>query len=1175
MKFGLMFFASSEDALAGDKYRLVLESARFGDRHGFSSVWVPERHFTKFGSLYPNPAVLHAALAMATERIRLNAGSVVAPLHNPLRIAEEWAVVDNLSRGRVGVSFASGWNPDDFAFFPERYAARHDQMYENIRVIERLWRGEAIEVTSGSGKPTKVRIYPTPLQKDLPVWITAAGNPSTYAAAGELGANLLTHMLDQEIEQLAEKVALYRDSRRRAGFDPTAGEVTLMLHTFVGEDAALVREQARLPFCEYIKSNISLLGGLAQSRGRSVDVTQLPQSDLDEFVNYLYERFASTRGLIGTPESSIDLVRQLENIGVDEIACLLDFGPDKELILSYLPHLNRLKQLYTSQPDKRPRAAVSLFSPEAIKLRCGEQMSGAEFHSLIEEHGVYIDNSIRFVERVWRRDGEALAELRPPRDTGNGYLIHPAYLDACGRVLAAAVPRALFEEPAAGLYVPAGMKSFRLHRAAKGAALSNTVLSHAVLRSREGDARGELSGDVSVYDAAGELLLEIEGLQLKTAPARAEEYEAGREHLYDRLLYRREWKPVGLTAMRPRDDERGGWLIFADRNGVGEKLAWMLEQRNHTCHLAYESLAAEEISRLILDCLRHQPPLRGVVHLWSLDAPPSETLTVEALSASQERAVKSALHLIQSLAAHANQERIPTYFVTRGALAVLPETDSPAVAQSPLWGLAQAVAVEHPNLWGGLIDLDPADSSTDSPVDSPANSMPASIEALLDAISQDRNQDDSESMLAVRAGRHYAPRLKRETLPAGQTPLQFSEEAAYLITGGTGGLGRRLALWMAERGARHLWLMSRTASEDNARKLLDELRGRGAEALVVSADVASEQDVARALDQVRESGLELRGVFHLAGRLDDARLVNETWARLAQVPAAKLEGAWNLHRLMRDARLDFFVMFSSAASLLTMAGQANYAMANTFLDALAHHRRALGLHALSINWGPWAGAGHAETDYGREAHAKLDFLGIRQLPPRDGFEALRLLLERDSTQAAVISVDWNRLFENDAPVSRLPMLSEIVERHRPTAALIEGNGAEIAETLRAMPESEHRDFLMDFLSDRITETLKLDTGFRIEPRRKLFELGFDSILAIELKNRLERSFQRPFSATLLFMYPTLESLTDHLLKEAIGLKGDEECRARAVRDDEPQDVDALSEEQMVELLLREVDAGRR
>ncbi len=309
MKFGLMFFASSEDALTGNRYRVVTESARFADRHGFSSIWVPERHFTKFGSLYPNPAVLHAALAMITERIRLNAGSVVAPLHNPLRIAEEWAMVDNLSGGRVGVSLASGWNPADFAFFPDRYQDRQETLLTNARAIQRLWRGETITTKSGIGEPVDIRIYPSPVQPELPLWLTAAGNPKTYALAGELGANLLTHLLDQDEEQLAGKIAGYRQARADHGWDPDAGIVTVMLHAYVGADADLVREQARVPFCQYIKSNIGLLKGLSRSRGQNVDISSMPAEDLDEFVNFLYERFAAERGLIGTPESCFPLGR--------------------------------------------------------------------------------------------------------------------------------------------------------------------------------------------------------------------------------------------------------------------------------------------------------------------------------------------------------------------------------------------------------------------------------------------------------------------------------------------------------------------------------------------------------------------------------------------------------------------------------------------------------------------------------------------------------------------------------------------------------------------------------------------------------------------------------------------------------------------------------------------------
>src|SRR5262249_36529131 len=161
-----MFFNGTEEG-ARDRYRLVLESARYADRHGFSSVWVPERHYTAFGGLYPNPSILQAALARETRRLRLMAGSVVGPLHHPLRLAEDWSVIDNLSDGRVGLSLASGWNPDDFAIAPERYEGRHEQVFRTLEELRRLWRGEVVEAKSGSGKPIRVRIYPTPIQREL------------------------------------------------------------------------------------------------------------------------------------------------------------------------------------------------------------------------------------------------------------------------------------------------------------------------------------------------------------------------------------------------------------------------------------------------------------------------------------------------------------------------------------------------------------------------------------------------------------------------------------------------------------------------------------------------------------------------------------------------------------------------------------------------------------------------------------------------------------------------------------------------------------------------------------------------------------------------------------------------------------------------------------------------
>jgi natural product biosynthesis luciferase-like monooxygenase protein len=342
MDFGVMFFNGTEGTPTTDNYRLLMEAARFADQHGFSSVWVPERHFTEFGSLYPNPATVHAALARETSRVRLMAGSVVLPLHNPLRLTEEWSVVDNLSNGRVGMSFASGWNPDDFALNPEQYANRQEALFSGITEIQRLWRGELVKKAGGTGNDVNIRTYPTPVQKELPLWVTAASNPLTFERAGEIGAHLLTHLLDHDVDELAEKIQRYRHARQTHGRDPDSGRVTVMLHTFLGRDVDTVHSIVREPYCRYLKENIHLLKGLAVHRGSQVDLSKLSGADLDGFVGFLYDRFFSTRALLGTVDSCAPLVEQLQNAGVSEIACLLDFGPATDDVLESLPALSDL-----------------------------------------------------------------------------------------------------------------------------------------------------------------------------------------------------------------------------------------------------------------------------------------------------------------------------------------------------------------------------------------------------------------------------------------------------------------------------------------------------------------------------------------------------------------------------------------------------------------------------------------------------------------------------------------------------------------------------------------------------------------------------------------------------------------------------------------------------------------
>lgn len=379
MDFGLFYFAADQGKTRpGETYRLLLEGARFADNHDFSAVWTPERHFHAFGGLYPNPAVTTAALATITSRIALRAGSVVLPLHDPLRVAEDWSVIDQLSAGRVGLSFASGWHADDFAFMPQSYESRRERMLEHIETVLKLWRGDSIERENGLGKPISVSSLPRPIQKLPPMWIAAAGSIDTFKLAGRLGANILTNMLGQDIDDLRVKFAAYRESRAAHGH-AGPGTVSLMLHTFVCEDTEQARVQARAPFCNYLKSSFDLIKvapfmfpafkrPAKDGTGASgLDTTTLTDEDVDALLDYAFDRYFETAGLFGSPERALEMVERLKNIGVNEIACLVDFGIDADTVLKSLPYLDRLRRLANSIDTSDDAAGFSI--PEQIVTR--------------------------------------------------------------------------------------------------------------------------------------------------------------------------------------------------------------------------------------------------------------------------------------------------------------------------------------------------------------------------------------------------------------------------------------------------------------------------------------------------------------------------------------------------------------------------------------------------------------------------------------------------------------------------------------------------------------------------------------------------------------------------------------------------------------------------------------
>ncbi|MBE9002315.1 type I polyketide synthase [Nostoc sp. LEGE 12447] len=585
-------------------------------------------------------------------------------------------------------------------------------------------------------------------------------------------------------------------------------------------------------------------------------------------------------------------------------------------------------------------------------------------------------------------------------------------------------------------------------------------------------------------------------------------------------LYEIAWQSKTLNSVQA--EKPGSWFIFADQGGMGLKLAHLLESQGEYCIIvtagsSYERLQEEhyqidpsnpeDFQRLLQESIsQYQPLCRGVVHLWSLNNQPS------ALEVSQGEHCGNVLHLLQSLTQTEWTESPRLWLVTQGAQAV--DTLTPLqVQQSPLWGLGRVIALEHPELRCSRLDLDP----------SAAQEQVSNLLAELLA-------QDAEDQVAYRQGDRYVARLIQHTstISAIKQRKVIRENNSYLITGGLGALGLKVAHWLVEHGAQHLVLTGRRGASEAMQQEINKLEQAGAQVLVILADISNRDDVSRLLADVKNSMPSLRGIIHAAGVLQDGMLLGQTMESFSKVMAPKVAGAWNLHTLTQDLELDFFVCFSSVSALLGSPGQGNYAAANAFMDALAHHRRALGLPAVSINWGPWRDAGMVDALSSRE-QARWAEQGISTIGLEPGLQILEDILTQDVAQVGVLPVDWSKFLGQLPQNLEFPFLEVFASQVEPTQTA----KSEFLEQLEAAPAKEKRSLLLTHVRSLIAKVLNLKSPEEIDIYQGFTDLGMDSLMAVELKNRLQTSLEYSIPASLVFDYPTVAALVDYLAGEML------------------------------------------
>ena len=578
-----------------------------------------------------------------------------------------------------------------------------------------------------------------------------------------------------------------------------------------------------------------------------------------------------------------------------------------------------------------------------------------------------------------------------------------------------------------------------------------------------------------------------------------------------KLLYEVQWRPQTLepgAAEKSQSPKR--WVVFADSGGIGRALASRLEARGDRCTIVDRATNSPEGFRETLgDALAGPTAVAGVVHMWNLDVVEPGNSEIDS---SLALGCGSVLSLVQSLVREPLAHMPRLWLITRGAQSVA-ASDRVAAFQTPVWGMARTLAVEHPELQPMRVDLDPAGD-----------------EAGVDLLAREILETNGEDQVAFRDGTRLVARfVHRTAVSPDSTPLPVQADATYLVTGAFGGVGLQLARWLVDRGARHLVLTGRRGATPDARPEVQALEADGARVLSISADVANADDVARLLASIPSDWPALRGVVHAAGILDDGVILQQDWTRVRKVMAPKIDGAWRLHQATRALSLDFFITCSSAAALVGTVGQCSYAAANAFLDGLAHARRAADLSALSVNWGPWAEVGMVARTEAQSARRASQGLGT--LPPRRAIAALDRLVRAGTAQAAVLSMDWSRAlsaWSGGAP----PLLAELAaERTQPEAAKAVQAAPALLAQMRAAPAAKRRSLLVAFVRDQARLVLGLDPAAPLDPKRGFQDMGLDSLMALDLTARLKNALARPLPATIVFDFPTVESLSAHLYEQ--------------------------------------------
>ncbi len=594
------------------------------------------------------------------------------------------------------------------------------------------------------------------------------------------------------------------------------------------------------------------------------------------------------------------------------------------------------------------------------------------------------------------------------------------------------------------------------------------------------------------------------------------------------------------TAFINPQKQQDIWLLLLDSSELSDNVVQELENAGKTVLKLYRGSAFSQSSKdvfyinssckqdysgLLNQILEQYSNISGIVHLWSHEISSNNIIEDNKLELHIKQNCEEVLYLLQELLSSDMNNNPKFYYITRNCQCVTMSEQNIQLSNSAIVGMCRVFNNEHPELNFYVIDTDNQSSTK--------------------RLMEEFLNPNAEMLTCFREDKRYVPRLTEYTLPTYakvkllENPIK--QDASYLITGAFGALGLLAAEYLVHSGAKFLILIGRSEMNHEAKERVAEWQKKGVKIIISKLDISNYASLETAFNTEYVNMPGLKGVIHAAGTLRDASFLQQSWDHFNEVLSPKIQGAWNLHRLTQLKDLDYFILFSSVTSIMGTSGQANHAAANAFLDGLAFYRKQLGLCCMTINWGAWAKIGAAAKRLIGEMHAAVGS-GIGTIAPEQGIGLFANLLTCHEPQVIAMPLDWKKYSHYPMPPMQASLLEKFLKKNEmniqnteETRNLHQNREPNFISILTEMPVQDRKPALMKHLQEKVAHTLGMNRPEMLLPHHRFFDIGMDSLMALDLKNILQNSLTQKLRSTLLFDYSTFESLTNYLLDEVLKL----------------------------------------